>query len=208
MGFRNDPSCVLYLPLYKLDGNVIADKSAYGHLCTVTGAVWTPQGYSFDGTDDIIKVDAHTALEIAGHITILAWAKIDPDVGLSGHILTKGADNDYQMFVSSNKYRASLNNVGVQLFPNTPANLNDNVFRLWGLTYDLTTIRGYLNYTQIASLAYSTAITTSATQVGIGNRLNSTTDFFGVIGEVWIYNRALNPLEIQRIYLATKWRYK
>ena len=31
--------------------------------------------------------------------------------------------------------------------------------------------------------------------------------FKGLIGDVRVYNRALTPLEIQRIYLATKWRY-
>ena len=56
MDFIFDPSLVLYLPLYQPDGASFASRDAYGHLCTVTGALWTPQGRTFDGADDIIDL--------------------------------------------------------------------------------------------------------------------------------------------------------
>src|SRR3989304_5596886 len=44
--------------------NQFLSDDAYGHLCTVTGALWTPQGYSFDG-DDYITVPHHTAINFS-----------------------------------------------------------------------------------------------------------------------------------------------
>ena len=41
MGFIFDPSLVLYLSLWKLDGDSFMSKDAYGHLCTVTGALYS-----------------------------------------------------------------------------------------------------------------------------------------------------------------------
>ena len=35
-----------------------------------------------------------------------------------------------------------------------------------------------------------------------------TSPMAGIIGELLAYNRALTPMEIQNIYLATKWRYR
>ena len=47
--FKLDPSLVLYLPLYELDGSSFRSRDAYGHLATVTGALWTPQGRTLMG---------------------------------------------------------------------------------------------------------------------------------------------------------------
>jgi len=49
--FIFDPSLVLYLPLYQLDGWAFMSRDAYGHLCSVTGAKWTPQGRDLDEQD-------------------------------------------------------------------------------------------------------------------------------------------------------------
>ncbi len=53
-----DPYLALHLPLHELDGNSFMSKDAYGHLCTASGGLWTPQGRSFDGVDDRIEVPA------------------------------------------------------------------------------------------------------------------------------------------------------
>ena len=58
MNFIFDPSLVLYLPLYQLDGASFVSKDAHGHLCSVTGALWRPNGRWFDGTDDTIAADS------------------------------------------------------------------------------------------------------------------------------------------------------
>src|SRR3990167_8107213 len=56
--------------------NQFLSDDAYGHLCTRTGALWTPQGYSFDGVDDKITIPDHSSLQFGiGNFTISIWAK-------------------------------------------------------------------------------------------------------------------------------------
>ena len=69
-GFISDPSLVLYLPLYQLDGTAITSKDAYGHLCSVTGVTWRPDGRCFDGVDDEIDCGNGSSIQIGGAITI------------------------------------------------------------------------------------------------------------------------------------------
>ena len=79
--FIYDPSLVLYIPLHQLDGSLFMSQDAYGHLCTVTGAAWTLQGYDFDGTDDKIDCGSNTILDnlFDGGGTVLAWINVDTD---------------------------------------------------------------------------------------------------------------------------------
>ncbi len=62
--FIFDPYLKLYLPLYELDGASFMSRDAYGHLCTVTGAFWTPRGYSFDGGRDYINAGSHSVFTL------------------------------------------------------------------------------------------------------------------------------------------------
>ena len=49
---------------------------------------------------------------------------------------------------------------------------------------------------------------TNANNFIVGDEAGVSYDMAGDIGEVRIYRRELSPLEVQRNYLATKWRYK
>ena len=87
-GFALDPSCVLYLPLWKLDGDSFMSKDAYGHLCTNHGALWTPRGRRFDGEDDYVDCGSDTSLDLTDEITIEAWMKIK-DFTDAGYLLAR-----------------------------------------------------------------------------------------------------------------------
>jgi hypothetical protein len=69
-----DPDLVLYLPLWSADlkGDSFYSKDSYAHLCTVTGALWTPQGRHFDGVDDKIAVPYHSVFQITAEVTVEA----------------------------------------------------------------------------------------------------------------------------------------
>ena len=85
MNFIFDPYLVLYLPLYELDGASFMSKDAYGHLCTVIGALWRPNGRYFDGIDD--RIDLGIAL-LGNANTLEIWARrfdaTDTDQALVG----------------------------------------------------------------------------------------------------------------------------
>ena len=210
--FFYDPSLVLYLPLYQLDGASFMSRDACGHLCAVTGALWTPQGRYFDGVDDYINALHHASLDCTA-ITVEVWTKI------SGYPAT-----DWTDFVCKGDYKGW----GIRVlssgelwatFGGTP---NNKACRI-SLTSSLDTwyhlaatdvvngnIVPYLNGTMGTPVAMTTDTQfNSIHPVDIGTgKIVAVPYFKGLVGEVRIYSRALTPLEIQRNYLATKWRYQ
>ncbi len=209
--FTCDPNLALYLPLYQLGGPSFMSKDAYGHLCTVTGALWTPQGRYFDGTDDYIDCGNNSALFPTDAITVEAWLYVPTFTGYSQAISSRGNVNPnsgFQLEVGSGSYwnpdayiSGGWRSSGAQ----TP------IFDSWVhyvFTYDGATLANYLNLT-LKSAARTGAITQSSEKLAIGRDGAQSFQYFkGYIGEVRIYNRALSLLEVQQNYLATKWRYR
>jgi len=205
-----DPSLVLYLPLYMLDGTAIMSRDAYGHSCTVTGAIWTPQGYSFDG-DDQITVPATSALDFTtGNFTFIFW--INPtNFAANRFIYSRGVwDADgFDTFIYDETglpaLRIHIPGGGTNNCISGLA-LTAGVFQMHTIVRSGTQIIFYKNTTQSISDTSAIDATTANRTAYIGSK-NGASNFIGSIGEVLIYNRALTPAEIQRNYQATKWRY-
>jgi len=226
-------NCVLYLPLYKLPGASFKSLDAYGHLATVTGALWTPQGRTFDGLDDNISIPDAPSLSFGDGSTdspfsVGIWVKI-ADISADGKTLVCKWDNDVA-FMTEWLFNLSASRLYLNLFDgatgaayigrNTP--LLDDYDDMWMFlyaTYDGSrTSEGskiYLDASRIDNLNISagayTAMHDSNQAVLIGARttnavLGQLTK--GTFGEVWTDNRVLTLAEIQRIYNLTKWRYR
>ena len=208
MDFIFDPSLVLYLPLDQLDGASFMSRDKSGHLCTVTGAVWRPQGRSFDGTDDCLTVPNHLAVASIFPYSLELWIK---------HDRTQSAATSY--VIDGNKvYRLGISSAGL--------------ISLW--FYDGSTWQGGDATTTLPDLTWAHLLATmeangsnSRLKCFLNGQLDSTNDFTnqpvadltdlviggkntqrikGTIGEVRIYSRALTPVEIQHNYMAAKWR--
>ncbi len=204
-GFIFDPSLVLYLPLWKLDRASFMSRDAYGHLCTVTGAVWRLSGRYFDGTDDKIECGNQG---ITGNFTVEAWIK-----------MTSATVDAWQAFYSA---------VGTEIWLGT--NPNSDTVRLhiggandWtDCTFDLGTAWHHVVGTWNGTTGLITIDNVDQDMTPSGTPNNPTAgdaaigvesvsdgnDLDGYVGEVRVYNRALASLEIQHNYLATKWRYR
>ena len=87
MDFIVDPSLVLYLPLYKKDGSSFVSGEGYGHLGTVSGALWRPNGRYFDGVDDKINLPDVSPLSPTSQITLEAW--FNPARTNTGRVISK-----------------------------------------------------------------------------------------------------------------------
>ena len=210
--FIFDPSLVLYLPLGKLDGASFMSRDAYGHLCTVTGALCTPRGRDFDGTDDYVGcgTDIFMAATFAGGFTVEAWLNVDT------------LDDDYQAAISI-KGRLELGVYATTdkayLFvyddPGSCWVLGDSAistgrwYHIAG-TWDGVTNKIFVNGVQQADTDTSNVPALDVSRaITIGAHYNGTVrNLDGLIGEVRVYSRALSPLEIQCNHLATKWRYR
>jgi len=210
----NDPSCVLYLPLHRLDGVSFMSKDAYGHLCTVTGALWTSQGRKFDGLDDRIDIGTGSVptLNPTNAMTLIVWA--NPSV-LASSVYNNG-DHYYQqgfrIYISLNKIKFYIKTVdGSATIESGVIAVNEKYCVI--ATYDkdggANNVRMSVNNVEVTP-ATLTGTIVPFTAYDIGTRLGqSTWDYYtSLIGEALLHSRAFTLLEKQNYYLATKWRYQ
>ena len=203
----SDPSCVLHLPLHRLGGASFMSKDAYGHLCTVNGAVWTPRGRSFDGSDDYIDTHLSIDLSDSGDFTAEVWAEADDST--QGYAMAQS----HALDPYSSDWIIMLNQTDSLFFMRSvllPAPVGFDGTRRNHLTMVWEKAVGrYKGYVNGELLGQSAPVEGygGISSVKIGASGDATYGFFGgLIDEVRICNRALTPLEIQHHYLAAKWR--
>ena len=210
MDFIFDPSLVLYLPLYELDGASFKSKDAYGHLCTVTGAIWTPRGSRFDGSDDYIDTALTTDLSSGGDFSVFCWAKGDVSEPVYACCQSHSTDpytSDWIIYIGGGAHTLLwMRSVSMS----SPSWCVATDWNFIGLAWDKNQEKyeGFLNG---VSLGLSDVVSGygGVNSVKIGTRGDGTTSWFsGLIGEVIIYRRRLTFPEALQIYLATKWRYR
>lgn len=209
MNFVFDPSLVLYLPLFELDGSSFMSRDACGHAGTVTGALWQPDGRRFDGVDDVITVPDSTALKPTDAITVEIWQK-KTGSGNDKGIITKGTGNGDYSLVWYAPEQIDVYIGGSKRVSSSGVTFTVGIFEHLAFTYDKGAgkVTVYKNGGPCGTASYAAAIATSATPLLLGRYYSATYSYPGTIGEVRVYNRALWPQEMQHNYLATKWRYQ
>lgn len=213
MEFILDPSLVLYLPLYELDGASFMSKDAYGHMAVVNGALWTPEGRMFDGIDDKIDCGNNPALAPAS-LTVEIWLKATSFAHAYNAAVAHAvnlARSGYEILVKDNgKLAPYLGGVaGWICYDGTGTHvLETDTWHHIVLMFERPMLAGYVNGELDKSESFDDAIVTPTKTLLIGNDDFPGRMFTGKIGEVRIYNRALTYLEVRHNYLATKWRYR
>ncbi len=215
MDFIFDPSLVLYLPLYKLDGQVFADKSVYGHICTPTlTSFLSGRGRNFNGNASI-DCGSNPSLDCANGLTIITWQRSSSPTTVAQMQITKQGATSYETLYYGNQGKPSLYlktsgtawGVCVYCTLVSPANVWEHI----AFTYDASTGVGrvfrYGVEAATPSTTHSGTVGTNTNSLLIGGRAGNFA-FNDDIGEVIIYNRPFTPQEIQHNYLATKWRYR
>jgi len=218
---------VLYLPLYRKDGAKFVSDDAGGNLCTVTGALWTPQGRIFDGTDDVIDCGNNNAVAyLPTGMTVDLWFKFT-SIAHTGNDIVIGVGN----VSTTDNWRLLCNagDAGRLKFYILHANdsayiarqisiasaMGEGEFAHIVITWDGGTINSsikiFKNAVQVddtnLGAGVFTGITDTDAPLKIGNGDASPLWTPMTLGESRIWNRALSALEIYQIYLATKWRY-
>jgi len=209
-----DPSLVLYLPLHEADGSSFMSRDAYGHLCMVTGALWSPRVRSFDGTDDYISITYSNSFASASGISVGCWYKPHANETSTRLVSFSGADNKRGWLLRQAGYKPRFSihdGTGwVSVYSTSTQTLNQFYFVMG--TYDKTSLKiyldGSLDCTPTAETDDISYLQNSGLFIGVREGLDPTEFFDGDIGDVFVYNRALTPAEIQNIFLATKWRYQ
>ncbi len=227
MDFIHDPYLVFYAPLWKRDGTSFISDDAYGHLCTVVGALWTPQGRSFDGNDYITINPTASKLQTLTTGSIELWVKLTTAVGAQAFFsVSDSADADSRFILYWNPengiyaYCAEAGTVyynnAFKLGTTTPLMVADVWYHLL-LTHNGITPALYLDNVALtiatggADYTKFLAAVLTINDVSLGtNNISTGRQLFlnGTEGEARIYNRVLSALENQHNYLATKWRFR
>ncbi len=209
MDFILDPGLVLYLPFYELDGSSFISKDAYGHLATVTGALWTPQGRDFDPVDDTILTTFPGSL-LTTQMTIDMWIKPASSFTSAKEILGQTTGDGYGLGGgwTANKWGLYINLLveGWVYSGGTTTGTDAGIWHHMTGTYD---VAGGSNNIKVYVDGVLEAQATGTHNINAtGYHQVSVATVARIVGEGSIYNRALTAAEIQRNYLATKWRYR
>ncbi len=224
-GFSTE-GLALYLPLWALKNNVsIRSVDAYGHDCPVTNALWTPQGRTFAGADniDITSMLSTVASDTTG--TLMGWfngSDMTP-AGSQGLIIFGDADATelvgLLIQVTTGKLRGWCYDAGVQQWDLTTdvAPAGNNICFHAALTHNGTAPILYVNGVAVAQtfddLTDKTTWLNDLTGVDvvkIGEADFGVSNLFltGGCNEAWIYEPALSAGEVLDNYKRTAWRYQ
>lgn len=211
--FIFDPSLVLYVPLYELDGGSFRSRDGYGHLCTANGPVWTPAGRRFDGVDDYIGCGTKDVLDfVADDFTLEAWLRTDKTGEQA--IFMRGSYNNhgYEFYLNSVNGLAlatyQSGNRSLQYISTGVVPADQWAHVAVTRSKSPAAIKFYVNGRQYQYGGVSDAVS-SANPFDIGRYYNSSYyRFSGWFGETRVYCRCLAPVEVGHNYLATKRRYQ
>ena len=174
---------------------------------TINGATWA-DGRSggalrFDGVNDWVSVPDDAALRLSNAVTVEAWVNpADADTWQTVLLKERPGGLTYALYRSwaDGAPSATVNNGGTRDVHTAAASpLPLNAWSHLAFTYDGGTARLYVNGDEVASQAVAGPLVTGAGVLGIGGNTVWANEFFaGLIDEVYVYNRALTPAEIQQ----------
>ncbi len=213
----------LYISMRR-NGSTFLSDDGTGYTCTVVGALPTLQGRSFDG-DDKITIPHHAALDITtGDFSFGGWANVTSVADY--RTITWKADDAIGTatgyFIRIDKTTGFLKagicdvaNGETYLEVADAVNHINTGWHFYFATVDRDSAVGFKLYVDNALVATGdpTAQAASLTNthslyIGIGND-GSSYGFYGTLGDNFLYKgKALGLLEIQPIYLVTKWRHQ
>src|SRR5262249_50885505 len=147
----------------------------YGNNGTITAGTWSTAGkygkaLQFNGTSSLVTVPDAASLHLTSAMTLEAWVNPSTVSAAWRDVIYKGNDNFYLETTSSNgsKPDAGLIAGGTYADVFGTAALAANTWSFLTETYDGSTVRLYVNGTQVASTAHTGAITTSTNPLQIG----------------------------------------
>jgi len=218
-----DPSLVLYVPLYKLDGEQFMSKDGYGHLCRTspnpaTAPDWRRNGRDFNGLTDYVNCGNNLSLRnvFDGGATIIATICPRSD-GENDHgvIMEKGQwrfnVEDEQSGAVKLRFWYDFDGIGNGEWVIRTATISLNNFYRVAVTYDNSDVGKvpifYIGRTIFAGSSGINAITETTAPVGdrdsdagddlyIGSEAVGNQVFDGIIGMAALYNRILPPQQI------------
>lgn len=159
----------------------------------------------YNGSDSLLTCAISSSLLITNAITIIGWIKTN--VADNG-ILYKGdasENGDYGLRVDSSGFVRLILNDADRV--TGTINVADDKWYHIAATYDkdaggTTEGKIYINGNEDATGDYSTVIQTSSDALKIGRYHSATYTFDGILGDIKIYNIALDAYEVYKDYIS------
>jgi len=184
-------------------GTTVTDASGNGNNGTISNTTWVTTGkfggaLQFNG-NSVVTVPNAASLQLSSGMTLEAW--VNPSVVDASwrDVIYKGNDNFYLEATSTNGSVPDAGTIAGGSYADAfgKAKLPINTWSYLTETYDGSTLRLYVNGTQVASTAHTGAIATSTNPLQIGGDSIYGQNFTGLIDEVRVYNVALTAAQIQ-----------
>ncbi len=209
--YNLNDSLALYLPF---TGNV-GDSSGNNYVVTNNGATLAPDRFGNDNSAYYFNGNSYMTIPIEqklpnvneGGYTISFWVKQDTAAADGGYMMSYGYWLGKGGF--SFQYKegtAHSENYSVAIHQESGSNSiyfnRDNIFshgwNMVSFTYKNGTLRGYINGCFVKEIL-TTAYLNPVADFVIGDRFDHSNGITAWIDEVYVYNRALNDLEIAQI---------
>lgn len=201
---------VLNIPFNEESGTTAYDLSRYKNDGTITigAGHWSKDGYYFDGLATQLLVTTSSQLQIARSlITLVAWIKTGTVSEMA--ILDKCDDGDaptlgYALRTDASGHAIFTTNTDEY---DSATLISDNIPHFVAGVLDGTNKFIVVDDKIAITKAYSTAITDSAKNLGIGYQVNPEIRFTGTIYCAQVYNIGLTFGQLMSIYESTKHKY-
>ena len=185
-------------------GTTVTDASGNGNNGTITNATWAATGkygkaLQFNGTNALVTIPDAASLHLSTGMTLEAWVNPSTVNSAWRDVIYKGNDNFYLEATSTNASHPDAGMIAGGSYADAfgTAALTASTWSYLTETYDGSTLRLYVNGTQVASTAHTGTIATSTNPLQIGGDSLYGQYFAGLIDEVRVYNVALTAAQIQ-----------
>ncbi len=216
-----DTGLVGYWKFSEGSGATTADASGYGNTGTLTNmntsnpgggnkndtSGWNNTGckygscLTFDRVNDEVIIANTASLNLSSAVTLSGWINYKGYLTeINGRIVGKSVNN-YDLWVNQNNkltFRLYALNGGFN-DTDSPSAIPANVWTHVAGTYDGSIQKLYVNGILVTNLTWSSALKMDTLPVVIGSA-NNLRWFNGTIDEVRIYNRAITPDEVKRLF--------
>jgi concanavalin A-like lectin/glucanase superfamily protein/Big-like domain-containing protein len=186
-------------------GATLVDHSGQNNTGTISGATWTTAGrfgsaLAFDGVNDWVTVADSVSLDLTSGMTLEAWVYPTAFTAAQSVVLKETPGGlAYSLYSNDSGTPSTWVRLNGALSGNSSVGTSQLPLNTWthlSATYDGSTMRLFVNGTQVGTRAVAGALTVSTGALHLGGNAVWGEFFTGAIDEVRVYNRALTAAEI------------